>query len=188
MSAACCARPRSAITASPPSADSGRGPHHPGERTADRRLRKLRELSQPLGGLLGSSGQRSLEVTRRRRRTDPAYGPASRHHRAYPPDDRTIDPDRRAPRQPARHRGAGDPAAGHRPDSGAGAGSAGPDRTQADPGQDRQDGIPHGRFVGVAGSGPAGPGAGRFGSADERGVRRRCLMSSRSRYWSPAAT
>ena len=34
-------------------------------------LTKLRELSQPLGGLLGSSGQRSLEVTRCRRRADP---------------------------------------------------------------------------------------------------------------------
>ena len=133
-------------------------------------LTKLRELSQPLGGLLGSSGQRSLEVSDAGGGLIRLDGAASRHHRAHPANDRTVDPDRRAPHQRARHGRAVDPAAGHRPHPGAGAGLAGSDRVEAHPRQDRQDGIPHGRSVGVAGSGPAGTGAGRFGSPDERAI------------------
>ncbi len=44
-------------------------------------LTKLRDLSQPLGGLLSSSGQRSVDVAMRRR-ADPPDGSAGRHHRA----------------------------------------------------------------------------------------------------------
>ena len=91
-------------------------------------LSKLRELSQPLGGLLGSSGQRSLEVTDAGggliRLTVPQAAITERIRQ----DHRAVDPDRRAPRQRARHRRAGDPAPGHRPHPGAGAGPAGPDR------------------------------------------------------------
>ena len=90
-------------------------------------LTKLRELSQPLGGLLGSSGQRSLEVSDAGggliRLTVPQAAITERIRQT----DRAIDPDRRAPRQRTRHRRAADPAPGHRPHSGAGAGPAGSD-------------------------------------------------------------
>ena len=81
---------------------------------AARRPARLQRPAQPRG-------------QRCRRRADPADGAAGGHHRAHPPDHRAIDPDRRAPRQPARHRRAADPAPGHRPHPGAGAGPAGPD-------------------------------------------------------------
>jgi len=65
---------------------------------------KLRELSQPLGGLLGSSGQRSVEVSDAGggliRITVPQAAITERIRQNH----RTIDSDRRAPRQPARHR------------------------------------------------------------------------------------
>ena len=62
-------------------------------------LTKLRELSQPLGGLLGSSGQRSLDVS------DAGGGlirlsvHARGDRRARAPVGGAIDPDRRAARQ-----------------------------------------------------------------------------------------
>ena len=109
-------------------------------------LAKLRELSQPLGGLLGSSGQRSLEVSDAGggliRLTVPQAAITDRIRQ----DDRAIDPDRRAARQRTRHRRAADPAPGRRPHSGAGAGPAGSDAAEGHPRQDRQDGIPHGRL------------------------------------------
>ena len=88
-----------------------------------------------------------------RRRPDPSHGAAGRHYRAHPANDRTVDPDRRAPYQRIGHGRAPDPAARHRSHPGTGAGIAGSDRSEAHPRPDRQDGIPHGRFVGVAGSG-----------------------------------
>ena len=124
---------------------------------AARRPARLQRAAQP----------RSLGC---RRRADPSHGAAGRHHRPHPANDRTVDPDRRAPHQRTRHGRAADPAAGHRPHPGPGAGLAGSDRAEAHPRQDRQDGIPHGRSVGVAGSGAAGAGAGRFGSPDERAI------------------
>jgi preprotein translocase subunit SecD len=76
------------------------------ESDAQTALAKLRELSQPL---------------------DPPGRAAGGRHRSHPADDRAIDPDRRAPGQPAWHGRARDSAAGHRPHSGAGAGPAGSD-------------------------------------------------------------
>ncbi len=96
-------------------------------------LPKLRELSQPLGGLLGSSRAAQPRSFGCRRRADPSHGAASRHYRTHPANHRTVDPDRRAPHQPARHGRAVDPAAGHRPHPGSGAGLAGSDRVEAHP-------------------------------------------------------
>ena len=58
-------------------------------------LTKLRELSQPLGGLLGSNGQRSLEVSDAGGGIDPPDRPASRDCRSHPAGHRAVDPDRR---------------------------------------------------------------------------------------------
>ncbi len=73
-------------------------------------LTKLRELSQPLTGLLGSNGQRSLEVTDAGggliRLTVPQAAITERIRQI----GRAVDPDRRAPRQRTRHRRAADPA------------------------------------------------------------------------------
>ena len=100
---------------------------------AARRAARLQRPAQPRG-------------QRCRRRTDPPDGSAGGDHRAHPPDHRAVDPDRRAPRQRARHRRAADPAPGHRPHPGAGAGPAGSDPPEGAARQDRQDGIPHGRL------------------------------------------
>src|ERR1700716_3630472 len=100
-------------------------------------LAKLRDLSQPLGALLGSSGQR----------------------RARAPVGRAVDPDRRAPRQRTRHRGAADSAPGRRPYSGAGAGLAGSDPLEGIARQNRKARFPHGRSHGPGGPGAAGQGA-----------------------------
>ena len=102
-----------------------------------------------------------------RRRADTAGGDADGDHRAHSPDHRAIDSDRRAPRQPARHRRAADPAAGRRPHFGAGPRSAGPEPFEGTAGQDRKNGIPDGRFDRAAGPGAAGQGAPRLRSADE---------------------
>ena len=122
-------------------------------------LSKLRDLSQPLGGLLGSSGQRDLDVTDAGggliRLDDTGGG----DDRSPAQDHRAVDPDRREARQRARHRRTADPAPGQRPHPGAGAGLAGPDPSEGNPRQDRQDGIPHGRHDRVAGSGAGGQGA-----------------------------
>src|ERR1700726_576858 len=122
-------------------------------------LSKLREMSQPLGGLLGSSGQRSLAVT---------DAGAGGHHRADTPDHRAVDPDRRAPRQRTWNRGALDPASGYRPHPGAGAGPARPNPIEGITWQNRQDGIPDGRSHRAAGSGAAREPAAGFGGAPQR--------------------
>ena len=118
-------------------------------------LPKLRELSQPLGGLLGSSGQRSLEVSDAGggliRLTVPQAAITERIRQTIEQSIQIVE--RRINQlgtvEPL------DPAAGHRPHPGSGAGPAGSDRAEAHPWPDRQDGIPHGRSVGVAGSGAA---------------------------------
>ncbi len=110
-------------------------------------LAKLRDLSQPLGGLLGSSGQRSLEVSDAGGNVDPPDRSAGRDHRSGPSNHRAVDSDRRAPRQRTRHRRAVDPAPGHRSHPGAGSWawrSVAPDRPA---GPDRQDGFPDGRYA-----------------------------------------
>ena len=120
-------------------------------------LTKLRELSQPLGGLLSATGQRSRRDHQCRRRARPPDLDRAGDPRARPPGGRPVDPDRDAPRRRARHRRAGDPAPGRRPHPGAGArpaGSAAPDRAAR---QDRQARLPHGRpdDDGRAGAGDA---------------------------------
>ncbi len=108
-------------------------------------LTKLRELSQPLGGLLGSSGQRSLEVTDAGggliRLTVPQAAITERIRQTVEQSIQIVE--RRVNElgtvEPS------DPAPGHRPHSGAGAGLAGSDASEGIAGQDRQDGIPHGR-------------------------------------------
>ena len=163
--AARCARPRSATPALPRAPTASRSASR--IPTCRPRSPRLRELSQPLGGLLGSSGQRSLEVTDAGGGLIRLTRAAGRDHRAHPPDHRAVDPDRRAPRQRARHRRAADPAPGHRSHPGAGAGPAGSDPAEGTARQDRQDGIPHGRYDRAAGSGASGQGAAGFRSADE---------------------
>ena len=125
-------------------------------------LTKLRELSQPLGGLLGSSGQRSLEVSDAGggliRLTVPQAAITDRIRQTIEQSIQIVE--RRINElgtvEPL------DPAPGHRPHPGPGAGPAGSDRAEAHPRQDRQDGIPHGRSVDLAGSGAAGRRAGRI--------------------------
>ena len=51
----------------------------PRKPTCRQALTKLRELSQPLGGLLGTTGQRSVDIVRRRRRPDPAHAHRAGH-------------------------------------------------------------------------------------------------------------
>ena len=164
-----------------------RGPRHQGYRSADRadqaaravaaarRPARLQRPAQPRG-------------QRRRRRADPPDRAAGRDHRAHPPDHRAIDPDRRAPRQRTRHRRAADPAPGHRPHPGAGAGPAG-----SDPAEEICSARPP-RWISAwsirpcrrnrrsAGSVP--PDSEVLPSAEAADIR---PMSSRSRCWSPAA-
>ena len=112
-------------------------------------LTKLRELSQPLGGLLGSSGQRSLEVSDAGggliRLTVPPAAITERIRQSVEQSIQIVE----TPRQRTRHRRAADPAPGTGPHSGAGAGPAGSDPPQGTPRQDRQDGFPHGRSDGA---------------------------------------
>ena len=117
--------------------DAARGRERAGQaaRTvaAARRTAGLQRPAQPRGA-------------GRRRWPDPPDGAAGRHHRAHPSVGRAVDPDHRAARQRTRHGRAADPAPGHRPHSGAGAGPAGSDATEGTAGQDRQDGLPDGRY------------------------------------------
>ena len=165
----------------------GRGPHHQGHRSGERAFQIARAVA---AARRPARLQRPARPRRDRcrRRPDPAGDTAGGDDRSHAQDHRAVDPDRRAPRQRARYRRAADPAPGQRPHPGAGAGPAGPDPSEGNPGQDRQDGIPHGRHDRVAGSGAGGQGAAGLRSADERVARRRFPMSSRSRCWSPAAT
>ena len=73
-----------------------------------------------------------------RQRPDPAHSDRAGDRRAHPPVGRAVDPDRRAPRQRARHRRAVDPAPGRRPHPGAGAGPAGSVAAEGTARQDRQ--------------------------------------------------
>ena len=139
-----------------------------------RRSTKLRELSQPLGGLLGANGQRNLDVMRCRRRADPPDAvPQAGDHRAHPPDHRSIDPDHRAARQRTRHsssrliqRQGTDRILVQVP------GLQDPTPAEGTPRQDRQAGIPHGRYHRCRRSRRLqGTGAAGFRSAD-RGRRR----------------
>ena len=90
-------------------------------------LEKLRELSQPLSGILGSSGQRSIDITENAGVITLTPSDAG-HHRAHPPGGRSIDPDHRAPRQRARPGRADDPARRRRAHSRAGPRPAGSSR------------------------------------------------------------
>jgi preprotein translocase subunit SecD len=124
---------------------------------ADQALEKLRTLSQPLGGILSATGQRSLY--QRGRWPDPAYAERARDRRAGAPVGRSVDPDHRAARQRTRHGGAADPARRHRPHSGPGSRPAGSDPAQAIARQDRQARFPHGRYRQFGGAGDTRPGA-----------------------------
>ena len=125
-------------------------------------LPKLRELSQPLGGLLGSSGQRSLEVLDAGggliRLTVPQAAITERIRKTIEQSIQIVE--RRINElgtvEPLIQRQGTDRILVQVP------GLQDPTRAEAHPRQDRQDGIPHGRSVGVAGSGPGGPGAGRI--------------------------
>src|SRR4030088_3068645 len=130
-------------------------------------LTKLRELSQPLGGLLGSSGQRSLEVSDAGgglpRLTVPQAAITERIRQTIEQSIQIVE--RRVNQlgtvEPVIQRQGSDRILVP------GAGLPGPEPPQGAAGQDRQNGIPHGRLDRAAGSGPAGAGAPGFRSADE---------------------
>ena len=133
-------------------------------------LPKLRELSQPLGGLLGSSGQRSLEVS------DVGGGlirltvpQAAITERIRQTNEQSIQIVERRINQlgtvePLIQRQGVDRILVQVP------GLQDPTELNSHSWHDRQDGIPHGGSVDLAGSGPAGACARRLGSPDERGV------------------
>jgi hypothetical protein len=149
-------------------------------------LSKLRELSQPLGGCWAPAAS-AASKSRRRRRLIRSRA-AGRDHRTHPADDRTIDPDRRAPRQPARHGRADHPAPGHRQHPGAGAGPAGPDAPEEHP----PARPPRWNSAWSITSVSAGPGASGLGTSDFRTAAEhrpgRSARVVRSRCWSPART
>ena len=125
-------------------------------------LAKLRELSQPLGGLLGSSGQRSLEVTDAGggliRLTVPQAAITDRIRQTIEQSIQIVE--RRVNElgtvEPLIQRQGTDRILVQVP------GLQDPTALEGIARQDRQDGIPHGRFDRAAGSGPAGQGAGRI--------------------------
>ena len=133
-------------------------------------LPKLRELSQPLGGLLGSSGQRSLEVSDAGggliRLTVPQAAITDRIRQTIEQSIQIVE--RRINQlgtvEPLIQRQGTDRILVQVP------GLQDPTELKRILGTDRQDGIPHGRSVDLAGSGAAGTRAGRLGSPDERGV------------------
>ena len=151
-------------------------------------LTKLRELSQPLGGLLGSSGQRSLEVSDAGggliRLTVPQAAITDRIRQVVEQSIQIVE----TPRQRTRHRRAADPASGPRSHSGAGAGPAGPDAAEATSlGKTAKM-----EFRMVDSTVSPDQAAGRtfaagFGIAAEHGGGQASPMSSRSRCWFPAA-
>ncbi len=112
---------------------------------SDQALTKLRELSQPLGGFLGATGQRSA---RRRHRagnlirltvTDPAI--VERMRQSVEQSIQIIE-------RRVNELGTVEPLiqrARHRPHPGAGARPAGPDAAEGTARQDRQARFPHGR-------------------------------------------
>ena len=116
-----------------------------------------------------------------RRRPDPSHGAASRHYRApfNDPDESIQIVERRINElgtvEPLIQRQGADRILVP------GAGIAGSNRAEAHPRQDRQDGIPDGQFLVLAGSGSGGAAAGRFGTPDERAIAQGSPMSSSSR-------
>jgi len=58
-------------------------------------LTRLRELAQPLGGFIGSTGARSVDIEKRRRRGGPAHPHRARAARAHPAGRRSIGRDHR---------------------------------------------------------------------------------------------
>ena len=107
-------------------------------------LAKLRELSQPLGGFLGATGQRTLDVSNdgnliRLTVTDPAI--VERVRQAVEQSIQIIE-------RRINELGTVEPLIqreGHRPHPGAGARPAGPDAAEGAARQDRQARFPHGR-------------------------------------------
>ena len=119
-------------------------------------LTKLRELSQPLGGLLGSSGQRSLEVSDAGggliRLTVPQAAITERIRQTIEQSIQIVE--RRVNQlgtvEPLIQRQGTDRILVQVP------GLQDPTRAEGTPRQDREDGIPHGRYDRAAGSGAAG--------------------------------
>ena len=122
-----------------------------------------------------------------RRRADPADGSAGRDHRPHPAIGRAVDPDRRAPRQRARHRRALDPASGQDRILVQVPGLQDPTRLEGLLGKTAKMDF---RMVDTtvppdqALQGRVPPDSEVLPSADQPNTR---LMSSRSRCWSPAA-
>ena len=116
------------------------------ESNFDTALSKLRELAQPLGGLLSATGQRSLDVVDAGNRliqltiTQPAI--TERIRQAVEQSIQIVE--RRVNElgtvEPS------DPAPGHRPYPGAGAGPQRSGAAAADPRQDREAHLPDGRY------------------------------------------
>ena len=124
-------------------------------------LAKLRELSQPLSGFIGTTGQRSLDVENvggglvRLTATEPAI-----LERIRQVVDQSVEIIGRA-RQPARPGRAVDPAPGQRPRPGAGAGPRRSAAASRHSRQDRQADVSPGRHVDAGRAGLAGaPAAG----------------------------
>ncbi len=136
----------------------------------DNALSKLRELSQPMSGILATTGQRTLDVANNGN-VDHADADRSGRDRARAPRRRSIDRNRPAARQRDRPGRADHPARGHRPHSGAGAGPAGSVGAQENSGPDGEARLPHGRYVDDAGAG-AGRAPAGFGNPRRRGRRR----------------
>ena len=151
-------------------------------------LTKLRELSQPLGGLLGSSGQRSLEVSDAGggliRLTVPQAAITERIRQTIEQSIQIVE--RRVNElgtvEPLIQRQGIDRILVQVP------GLQDPTRLKDIAGQDRQDGIPHGRYAPCRRirrkQGRVPPDSEVLPSAEPP---KRSLMSSRSRCWSPAA-
>ena len=155
-----CARPRSAIPASPSRPDSVEV--RVKDTDLQNALTKLRELSQPLGGLLGSSGQRSLEVSDAGggliRLTVPQAAITERIRQTIEQSIQIVE--RRVNElgtvEPLIQRQGTDRILVQVP------GLQDPTRLKEHPGQDRQDGIPHGRYDRAAGSGASRAGCRRI--------------------------
>ena len=170
MCCACCAKRASRSPAAPCAATSVEV-HITRSTDVDNALSKLRALSQPMSGFLGTTGQRDVDVSRKRR-PDHADADRAGDHRADPPSRRSIDRDHPAPRQRTRPRRTEHPARGRRPHSGAGARSAGSDAAEGNPRQNRETGFPHGRSIDDGGAGGGLAPAGRFGNSRRPATRR----------------
>jgi preprotein translocase subunit SecD len=123
-------------------------------------LSKLRELSQPLGGLLGSNGQRSLDVGDAGggviRLTVPQAAVTERIRQAIEQSIQIVE-------RRVNELGTVEPLI-QRQGTGAGAGSAGSHSSEGIARQDRENGFPDGRQHRLAGAGGGGPVAAGFGN------------------------